>query len=117
MAHGNFEDLRRRTVKYYVILQKIAFDIAKYPKYECQKGLASISLKLFDKKSKGDAATPAEKSAIKSKTISNQQLANELHKPIIKKFEKRKVYLYFKDNVSGADLADMQSISTWNKGI
>ena len=117
MAHGNFEDLCRRTVKYYVILQKIAFDIAKYPKYEYQKGLASISLKLFDKMSKGDAATPAEKSAIKSKTISNQQLANELHKPIIKKFEKRKVYLYFKDNVSGADLADMQSISTWNKGI
>ena len=37
----------------------------------------------------------------------NQQLAEELHKPIIRKFEKRKVYLTFKDNIWGVDLADM----------
>ena len=45
----------------------------------------------------------------------NLQLANELHKPIIRKFKKRKVYSGFKDNIWGADLADMQLISKLNK--
>ena len=47
------------------------------------------------------------------------RLANELHKPIIRKFRKRKVYFYFKDNTwgGGGDLADMQLISKYNKGI
>ena len=44
-------------------------------------------------------------------------LADELHKPIIKKFNKRKVYSQFKDNIWGVDLADMQSLSKKNKGI
>ena len=47
----------------------------------------------------------------------NEQLAKELHKPIIKKFKKRKVYSGFKDNIWGADLADMQLISKFNKGF
>ena len=47
----------------------------------------------------------------------NQQLANELHKPIIRKFKKGKVYSSFKDNIWGVDLADMQLISKYNKGI
>ena len=47
----------------------------------------------------------------------NYQLANELHKPIIRKFKKRKVYSYFRDNIWGVDLADMQSLSEYNKGI
>ena len=37
----------------------------------------------------------------------NRKLAEELHKPIIRKIEKRKVYSSFKDNICGADLADM----------
>ena len=45
------------------------------------------------------------------------QLAEELHKPIIRKFKKRKVYSGFKDNIWGADLADMQLISKFNKGF
>ena len=48
---------------------------------------------------------------------SNYQLANELHKPIIKKFEERKVYSSFRDNIWGVDLADMQSLSKYNRGI
>ena len=44
-------------------------------------------------------------------------LADELHKPIINKFNKRKVYSQFKDNIWGVDLADMQSLSKKNKGI
>ena len=47
----------------------------------------------------------------------NQQLANELHKPIIRKFKKGKVYSSFKDNIWGVDLADMHLISKYNKGI
>ena len=61
-----------------------------------------------DKKSVGSGA----------KLISqNEQLADELHKPIIRKFKKRKVYSAFKDNIWGADLADMQLLSKYNKGI
>ena len=44
-------------------------------------------------------------------------MANELHKPIIKKFKKRKVYSSFRDNTCGVDLADMQSLSEYNRGI
>ena len=48
---------------------------------------------------------------------SSSILADELHKPIIRKFNKIKVYLQFKDNIWGVELADMQSLSRKNKGI
>ena len=51
--------------------------------------------KLFDKKSEGSGA----KNVNTKLTPQNQQLAAELHKPIIKKFEKRKVHAAFKDNI------------------
>ena len=47
----------------------------------------------------------------------NQQLVEELHKSIIRKFKKRKVYASFKDHTWGANLADMQSINKFNKGF
>ena len=47
----------------------------------------------------------------------NKILAEELHKLVIKKFNKRKVYSQFKDNIWGVDLADMQSLSKKSKGI
>ena len=49
--------------------------------------------------------------------MSHQQLADELHKPITRKSKKYKVYLSFKDNISCADLADVQLISNKIKGI
>ena len=64
--------------------------------------------KFFDKKSSGSGIT-----AIKP----NYQLANKLHKLIIRKFKTRKVYSSFRDNIWGVDLADMQSLSKYNKGI
>ena len=67
----------------------------------------------FDKKSAGSGAKYVNTKI----TPQNQQLAEELHKPIIRKFEKRKVQAAFKDNVWGADLADMQLLSKYNKGI
>ena len=45
----------------------------------------------------------------------NYQLANELHKQILRKFKKRKVYSSFRDNIQDIDLADMQSLSKYNK--
>ena len=45
------------------------------------------------------------------RTGNNKILAEELHRPVIKKFNKRKVYSQFKDNIWGVDLADMQSLS------
>ena len=64
--------------------------------------------KFFNKKSK--------RSGVNIPLEFNEQLAKELHKPIIKKFKKRKVYSGFRDNIWGADLADMQLISKFNKG-
>ena len=49
--------------------------------------------------------------------MSDQQLAKELHKPIIKKIKKRKVQSPFLDNIWGTDLSDMQFISNFNKEI
>ena len=78
------------------------------PKYDgYQRGLASMVYKFFDKKSKGSGIT----------NESNHQLANELHKPIIRKFKETKVYSSFKDNIWGVDLADMQSLNKNYKGI
>ena len=113
MAYGDFKDLARRTASDKVLRDK-AFDIAKNPKYDgYQRGLASIVYKFFDKKATGSCvATLANKSA-----FNNEKLAQELHKPVIKKFERRTVYSAFKDNIWGADLADMQLISKFNKGF
>ena len=47
----------------------------------------------------------------------NIQLSDELHKPIIRKFKKRKSYSSFRDNTWGADLADMHLLSKFNKGF
>ena len=56
--------------------------------------------------------------AVKNENIINQSpldLAEELHKPIIRKFENWKVYSPFIDDIWGADLADMPLISKFNK--
>ena len=108
MTHGHFKDLKRRIQSDKVFKDK-SFAIASNPKYDGgQRGLASVVYK-FDKKSKG--------SAIKNEIKENQLLANELHKPIIRKFKKRKVNYSFKDNIWGDGLADMQLISKYNKGV
>ena len=106
MAYGHFKDLERRTQSDKVLRDK-AFKIASNPKYDgYQRGLASMVYKFFDKKSKGIGINEP-----------NYQLENELHKPIIRKFKKREVYSSFRDNIWGVDLADMQSLSKYNKGI
>ena len=71
-----------------------------------------MAYKFFDKKSMGSGTVKS--SSLKS---SSSILADELHKPVIKKFNKRKVYSQFKDNIWGVDLADTKSLSKKNKGI
>ena len=98
LAYGKYKDFTKRTQSDKVLRDK-AFELASNPKYDGhQKGLASMVYKFFDKKSTG----------IGINSISNKQLANELHKPIIRKFKRRKVNSSFKDNIWGTDLADMQ---------
>ena len=97
MAHGDFKDLTRRTA-FDKILHDRACNISNNPKYDGhQRGFTSMVYNFFDKKSSG--------SGVKSKIMPNQELVEELQKLIIRKFEKRKVYSPFKDDIGGTDLA------------
>ena len=105
-AYSDSKNIIKRTQSDKILRDK-AYNIANNPKYDgYQRGLASMVYKFFDKKSMGSSIDKA-----------NLELANELHKPIIRKFKKRKVYSSFKDNIWGVDLADTQLISNYNKGI
>ena len=112
-AYADHKDLINRT-KSHKFLRDKAYDIASNPEYDgYQRGLASLVYKFFDKKSTGNGFKK-----LKNTTMPNfSLLTDELHKPIIKKLDKRKVYSQFKDNIWGVDLADMQSLTTKNKGI
>ena len=91
MAYGDFKDLTRRTASDKILHNK-AFVIAKNPKYDgYQHALASIVYTFFDKKTSGGT--------VKNENIAKKELAQELHKPIIKKFRKRKVHSPFIDNI------------------
>ena len=50
-------------------------------------------------------------------TVLNYQLANELHRQIVRRFKRKKVYSPFRDNIWTVDLADMQSLSKYSRGI
>ena len=113
-AYADHKDLINST-KSDKLLRDKAYDIASNPEYDgYQRGLASMVYKFFDKKSIGSGtAKPSSLERIASSSI----LADELHRPIIRKFNKRKAYSQFKYNIWGVDLADMQSLSRKNKGI
>ena len=86
-----------------------AFKIASDQKYDgYQRELASMVYKFFDKKSQGSGLANNKE---------NIQLADELHKPFIRKFKKRKVYSSIRDKIWGLDLPDMQLLSKFNKGF
>ena len=107
MAYGKAKDLPKRTQPDRVLRDK-AFKIESDPKYNgYQRGLASIVYKFFDKISSrsGVDAEP------------NNQLANELHRQIIRKSKRWKVSSSFRDNIWGVDFADMQSLSKYNHRI
>ena len=106
-AYADHKDLINRT-KSDKVLRAKAYNISSNPEYDgYQRRLASMLYKFFDKKSMGRGIA----------RDSSSILADELHKPVIKIFNKRKVYSQFKDNISGVDLTDMQSLSRKNKSI
>ena len=100
MAYGDFKDLNRRTAADNVLRDK-AFNVAKNSNYNgYQRELASMVYKFFNKKTSGGT--------VKNEIMSNKKLAKELHKSIIREFEKRKVYSSFINIIWGADLADIK---------
>ena len=103
MVYGKIKDLVKRTQSDKVSKDK-TFKIAGDPKYDgYQRGLASLVYNIFDKKSasfnKSKGNGIATSLANKSADEPNYQLANELHKPIIKKNKNKIVYSGFKDNI------------------
>ena len=82
-----------------------AYEIVRNHKYNgYQRALVSMVHKIFDKKTGSGLSV-------------NEQLVHELHKPVIKKFKRRKVYARFKDNIWAVDLAEMGSLSSKNKNV
>ena len=115
MAYDKSKNLAKRTQSDEVLRDK-AFKFASDQEYDgYQRGLASIVYKFFDKTSSGIGI--ATSLANKTATEPNYKLANELYQQIIRKFKRLKVYSSFRDNIWGVDLADMQSLSKYNKGI
>ena len=112
-AYAKYKDVENRLISDQK-LRNSAYDIASNPKYDgYQRGLASMVYKFFDSK-----VAPLDKKTMSGKGIKNNKvLAEELYKPVIKKFNKRNVYSQFRDNIWGVDLADTQSLSKKNKGI
>ena len=82
-----------------------AYEIARNRGYDGdQRALASMIYKFFDKKTGSGVSA-------------NEQLAEKLPKPVIKKFKRRKVYASFKVNIWAADLAEMESLSSKIKNV
>ena len=99
-AYADHKDLIS-TTKSDKVLRDKAYDIASNQEYNgYERGLANMVYKFFDKKSMGSCFKKL-KDTTKSSSLerSSSILAHELHKPVIKKFEKRKVYSQFKDNI------------------
>ena len=95
-----------------IVLKNKALKIATDPRVNgCQRGLASMVYKFFNERAKGSGINNKENLLV------NSLLAEELRKQITKNFKRRKVYSSFKDNIWDVDLAYMQLISKYNKGI
>ena len=127
MAYGDFKDSRRRAIADKMLDDK-AFYIAKYDRYHRRH--ASMVYNFVYKKTTllaqsenlstwGKSASNTNRgTGINSGIVfENKELAKALHKPIIKIFEKQKVHSPFIDNIWGAELADMQLLSKFSKGI
>ena len=107
MAYEDFKDLTRRATSDIILCDK-AFNIAKNPNMmDIRRVLLQLFLNFFGKKTSGGA--------LKNDNMSNKELAEDLHKPIIRRFKKGKAHLSFINSISGADLADMQLVSKFIK--
>ena len=96
MDYGGFKDLKRRTASANIFRDK-AFNIAKNPQYDgYQRGLASKVYKFFDKKSALLPDKSVSGSGVNVEVKHNEQLAKELHKPIIRNLKKEQFILDLK---------------------
>ena len=96
------KNLSKRTVADKVLHYK-AFNIANNPKYHGhERVIASMVYNFLDKK---------VQVVLLNFFLQNQESDKELHKPIIRKFEKRNVHSSFIDNIWSADLADMHDLA------
>ena len=103
-AYAKYKDRANRRQSDTALKNK-ALKIATDPRVNgYQRGLASMVYKFFNERTKGSGI---------NNLLVNSQLAEELHKPFIKNFKRRKVHSSFKDNIWGVDLADMQLISKY----
>ena len=96
-AYAKYKDVENRLIANDK-LKNSSYDIASNPDYDgYQRGLASMLYKFFNSK-----VTPHKKTISGKGTKEvNKILAEELHKHVIRKFNKRKVYLQFKDSIYG----------------
>ena len=109
MAYGDFKDLTRRIASDNNSMIKHLMLLKIRDMIDVNADLLQWFINSLIKKSSGRD--------IKTENVSNKKLAEELHKPITRKFKKRKVHSSFIDNIWRDDLADMQLISKFNKGI
>ena len=115
LTYGDFKALARKTASDKVLRDK-AFNIAKNSRYEgYQRGFASMVYKFFDKKLASLPDKSVSGRGVNINVKPSKQLSVELKKLIIRNLKKRTVYSKFKGNIWGADLADMQLISKFNK--
>ena len=104
VAYYDSEDLSKRTIS-AKILKERADKVARNCKNDgYQWALASMLFKIFDKRTGSGTST-------------NEEIAEELHKPVIKKSKWRQIYARLKDNIWAADLAEMRSLSSKNKNV
>ena len=96
MAKGTISDKIRKDRHFQIDMNR------NYDGY--QRALASMVYKFFDKKTGLRVSV-------------NEHLAEELHKPVIKKFKRRKVYARFKGNIWAANVAERESLSSKNKNF
>ena len=107
MVSGDFKDLTIRTA-FDKILRDETLNIAKNPKYDgYQREFSSMVYNFFDKKASGGVIKNENISNKRPLDLATRELAEELQKPVIRKFNKRKVQSPFLDNIWGADPADI----------
>ena len=104
MTRRDFKDLTRRAA-FDRILHDKAFNIIKNPKYDERQGRLALMVYKFSNKK------------LLVLVFSNKELGEELHRPMIRNFKKRKLLSSLINNIWGIDLANMQLISKSNEGF
>ena len=111
-AYSESKNLAKRTISDKIFKNR-AYEIARNRGYDgYQRALASMVFKFFDQITGSGAIAKS-----KAWASVNEQLAEEIHKPVTKKFKRRKIYVRFNDNIWAADLAEMESLSPKNKNV